>query len=87
MANSPQARKRARQNEKRSQHTSSMRSKLRTYIKKVRMAIESKDKTEAKSAFVSAQKIIDNMAGKKILHSNTAARYVSNLNKAIKAMD
>lgn len=86
MANSPQARKRARQTVKRTQHTSSLRTKLRTYIKKVRAAVQSNDKAAAKSSFIAAQKVIDNMANKKILHSNTAARYKSNLSKAIKAM-
>jgi small subunit ribosomal protein S20 len=86
LANSPQARKRVRQSIKRTQHTSSMRTKLRTYIKKVRSAIASKDLSAAKSSFSAAQKIIDNMVNKKILHSNTAARYKSNLNKAIKSI-
>ena len=86
MANSPQARKRARQAVKRTHHTHSMKTKMRTYIKKVRAAIAGGDKAEAKNAFVAAQKIIDNMAGKNILHSNTAARYKSNLNKAIREM-
>jgi small subunit ribosomal protein S20 len=86
LANSPQARKRAKQTTKRTLHTTSMRTKLRTYIKKVRAAITGGDKAAARSAFIEAQKVIDNMSGKNILHSNTAARYKSNLNKAIKAM-
>ncbi len=86
MANSPQARKRAKQTVKRTLHTTSMRTKLRTYIKKVRAAVAGGDKVAAKGAFIEAQKVIDSMSGKNILHSNTAARYKSNLNKAIKAM-
>ena len=79
MANSAQARKRARQAVKQRVHNMSLRSTLRTAIKKVRKAVGSGDK-------VSAQAVIDSIADKKIIHKNAAARYKSRLSAAIKAL-
>ena len=87
MANSPQARKRARQSEKRRGHNASQRSMIRTYIKRVNAAIESKDPKEATEALNAAIPIIDRMADKGILHKNKAARHKSRLNAQIKALD
>ncbi len=84
MANSAQARKRARQGEKRRIRNASQRSMARTYIKRVNAAIEAKNIEEANSAFVQAVPIIDKMITKGILHKNQAARYKSRLNKKIK---
>ncbi|HAD09218.1 MAG TPA: 30S ribosomal protein S20 [Porticoccaceae bacterium] len=87
MANSPQARKRARQNEKRRRHNASMRSMARTYIKKVNAAIEAGDVEQAKAAYQAAVSVLDRYADKDgILHKNKAARHKSRLNKRIKAM-
>lgn len=86
MANTAQARKRARQAEVRRQHNTSKRSALRTAIKKVRKAIAGGDKEAAKSVFLASQSIIDSIADKKIVHKNKAARYKSRLSAAIKAM-
>ncbi|MXY91586.1 MAG: 30S ribosomal protein S20 [Gammaproteobacteria bacterium] len=86
MANSPQARKRARQNEKRCRHNASFRSMVRTYIKKVRAAIDDKDHKAASEAYQAAVPIIDRMAEKGIIHKNKAARHKSRLNSAIKAL-
>ncbi len=87
MANSPQARKRARQNEKRRQHNASMRSMGRTYLKKVNAAIESGDVEQAKAAYTDAVSVLDRYADKGgILHKNKAARHKSRLNKQIKLM-
>ena len=90
MANTKQARKRARQAVARNQHLSAQlsaqRSQYRTAIKAVRKLIVAGDKTAAAEAFVKAQKVIDTMAGKSVLHKNAAARHKSRLAAAIKAM-
>ena len=87
MANSPQARKRARQSEKRRGHNASPRSMIRTYIKRVNAAIEAKDSKAATEALSTAIPIIDRMADKGILHKNKAARHKSRLNAQIKALN
>ncbi|MGL6160098.1 30S ribosomal protein S20 [Microbulbifer sp.] len=86
MANSPQARKRARQNDKRRQHNASLRSMVRTYIKKVVAAIDAGDAEKAKTAYAEAVPVIDRMADKDIIHKNKAARHKSRLNAQIKAL-
>ncbi len=86
MANSPQARKRARQAEKRRAHNSSLRSLVRTVIKKVSAAINSGDAAAAKTAYENAVPVIDRMADKGIIHKNKAARHKSRLNTQVKAL-
>ena len=86
MANSPSAKKRARQAENRRQHNASLRSMVRTSIKKVVRAIESKDLEAAKTAFQAAVPVIDRMADKGIIHKNKAARHKSRLNAQVKAL-
>ena len=86
MANSAQARKRARQGETRRQHNASLRSMLRTAIKKVRKAVEAGDKSAATTVLQSSQAIIDRIADKKIVHKNVASRNKSRLAHAVKAM-
>lgn len=86
MANSAQARKRARQNVKRRQLKASQRSMVRTFIKNVVKAIETKDYNVATEAYKKAVPVIDRMANKGVIHKNKAARHKSRLNKAIKAM-
>jgi small subunit ribosomal protein S20 len=86
VANSPQARKRARQAEKRRAHNSSLRSLVRTVIKKVNAAIISGDSAAAKAAYNNAVPVIDRMADKGIIHKNKAARHKSRLNGAVKAL-
>ncbi len=86
MANSPQARKRARQNEKARKHNASMRSMGRTYLKKVVNAIEAGNLATAQTAYVDAVKVIDRIADKGLIHKNKAARHKSRLNAKIKAL-
>ncbi len=86
MANTAQARKRARQAVAQRGHNMSLRSTLRTAIKKVRKAIGAGDKEAAKAVFQQSQGVIDSIADKKIIHKNTAARYKSRLSAAIKAL-
>jgi small subunit ribosomal protein S20 len=86
LANSPQARKRARQAEKRRRHNASLRSLVRTMIKRVSAAIDSGDAEQAKAAYGEAVPVIDRMANKGIIHKNKAARHKSRLNDQIKGM-
>ena len=86
MANSAQARKRARQAVKQNAHNSGLRSELRTAIKKVTKAIAAGDKTAAQAVYRSSVSTVDSIADKKIIHKNKAARHKSRLSAAIKAM-
>lgn len=79
MANTPQAKKRARQSEKHRQHNASLRSTVRTYIKRVVKAVNEKNLQEAETAYKTAVPIIDKMASKGIIHKNKAARHKSRL--------
>lgn len=85
MANSSQAKKRARQAEVRRRHNASQSSMVRTHIKKVVAAIQSGDQKTAQQAYSQAVPIIDRMADKGIMHKNKAARHKSRLNAAVKA--
>jgi small subunit ribosomal protein S20 len=86
MANTAQARKRARQSVARNKHNASLRSMLRTSIKRVRQAIEAGDKAAANDVFQKTTGIIDRTADKRIIHKNKAARHKSRLAAAIKSM-
>lgn len=87
MANTAQARKRARQSVKVNAHNAALRSTLRTAIKKVIKAVESGDKAAAAAAYQENVAVIDRIADKKIIHKNKAARHKSRLSAAIKAME
>jgi small subunit ribosomal protein S20 len=86
VANSPQARKRARQAEKRRSHNASLRSLVRTNIKRVVAAIQTGNAEQAREAYTKAVPVIDRMADKGIIHKNKAARHKSRLNAQIKAL-
>ncbi len=86
MANSAQARKRARQAVKQRAHNMSLRSTLRTAIKKVQKAILGGDKTAAQAVFKDSMSTIDSIADKKIIHKNKSERHKSRLSAAIKAL-
>lgn len=86
MANTAQARKRARQALKARAHNASLRSRLRTAIKAVRKAVAGGDKSSAQTVFRSSMSVIDSIADKKIIHKNKAARHKSRLSAAVKAM-
>lgn len=86
MANSAQARKRARQNDKQRAHNAALRSTLRTAIKKVQKAVLAGDKTAAQAVFGESMKAIDSIADKRIIHKNKASRHKSRLSSAVKAM-
>ncbi|HDP89483.1 MAG: 30S ribosomal protein S20 [Gammaproteobacteria bacterium] len=87
MANSASARKRARQAEKRREHNVALRSRMRTYMKKVVNAIAAGDKTNAQAAYKEAVPMMDAGVTKGLMHKNKAARHKSRMNAAIKAMD
>jgi len=86
MANTAQARKRARQSVKVNAHNSALRSTLRTAIKKVIKAVEAGDKAAAMVVYQENVSVIDRIADKKIIHKNKAARHKSRLTAAIKAL-
>lgn len=86
MANSAQARKRARQAENHRVRNAGMRSMMRTHVKKVVYAIEAGDKTAAQEAYKQAVPILDSMARKGLVHKNKAARHKSRLNEQIRAL-
>ncbi len=86
MANSPQAKKRARQAEKSRIRNAGQRSNLRTFIKKVIAAVRAGDKEQAQAAFKSAVPVIDSAVNKGIIHKNKAARSKSRLNNSLRAI-
>ncbi|GAB6139464.1 30S ribosomal protein S20 [Methylosoma difficile] len=86
MANTAQAKKRAKQAEKSRVRNAGQRSNLRTFVKKVIVAVNSGDKEKAQEAFKIAMPIIDSAVNKGIIHKNKAARGKSRLNAKVKAM-
>ena len=86
MANSPQARKRARQNDKRRAHNAGLRSFVRTKIKQVLASVNSGDANASQDALKQAVPVIDKMVSKGIIAKNKAARHKSRLNAKVKAL-
>lgn len=86
MANSPQARKRARQNTVRRLQNHSQRATVRTAIKKLEAALEAGDQAAAKTAYEASVSLIDRATVKGLHHKNRAARLKSRLNKRVKEL-
>lgn len=86
MANTAQAKKRARQAEKHRIRNAGQRSNLRTFIKKVLAAVNAGDKEKAQAAFKTAEPIIDSAVNKGLIHKNKAARSKSRLNAKIRGL-
>ena len=86
MANTPQSKKRARQNERRFAVNKARRSRIRTYLRKVEEAIASGDKDAAGTALRAAQPELMRGVTKGVVHKNTAARKMSRLNSRVKAL-
>jgi small subunit ribosomal protein S20 len=86
LANSAQARKRARQAEVSRRQNASQRSMLRTSIKNVVKAIEAGDAQAAQTAYARAVPLIDKSAGKGLIHKNKAARHKSRLSQHVRAL-
>jgi small subunit ribosomal protein S20 len=83
MANHKSAEKRIRQNARRNEINKSNRSKLRTQIKKLRVAIAGSDKAVGTELLNPTVSVIDKAVNKGLIHRNTAARYKSRLTKHV----
>ena len=86
MANTPQSKKRARQNLRRLEVNKARRSRIRTYLRKVEEAIASGDKDAAQTALKSAQPELMRGVTKGVYHKNTASRKMSRLASRVKAI-
>ncbi len=86
MANTPQAKKRIRRNDRRAEINGNRISRIRTFVKKVESAIEGGDKTSAAEALKAAQPEIARGVARGVLHKNTAARKFSRLTKRVAAL-
>lgn len=86
MANIKSAKKRVLVNRKKAERNKSIKSAVKTSIKKVEVAIEAKDKEAAVAALQNAISTIDKAATKDVYHKNTAARKVSRLSKAVNTL-
>ncbi len=86
MANTPQSKKRARQNERRYAVNKARRSRIRTFLRKVEEAIASGDPEAAKAALRAAQPELMRGVTKGVVHKNTAARKMSRLSLRVKAL-
>ncbi len=86
MANTLQARKRARQAEKHRQHNSAQRSAMRTTVKNVVKAIDAGNKEAATEAYKLAVPVLDRAANRGLIHKNKAARHKSRLNTQIQTL-
>ncbi len=86
MANIKSAKKRAKQTVVRNARNTSQRSMLRTLVKKVVKALETKDVVAAEAAFVEAVPVLDRYSSRGLIHRNKAARHKSRLTAHIKAL-
>lgn len=86
MANSPQAKKRARQGAKRYEVNKARRSRIRTFLRKVEEAIASGDKSAAETALRAAQPELMRGVTKGVYHKNTVSRKMSRLSARVKAL-
>ena len=86
MANIKSAKKRVLVNRKKAERNKSIKSAVKTSIKKVEVAIEAKDKEAAVAALQNAISTIDKAATKGVYHKKTAARKVSRLSKAVNTL-
>ena len=86
MANTPQAKKRIRRNDRRAEINTSRMSRIRNFVKKVEIALEAGDKSEAQTALQNAQPELARGVARGVLHKNTAARKMSRLSKRVAAL-
>jgi small subunit ribosomal protein S20 len=86
MANTPQSKKRARQNVRRYEINKARRSRIRTFLRKVEEAIASGDKDAAAAALRAAQPELMRGVTKGVYHKNTASRKVSRLSARVRAL-
>ena len=86
MANTPQAKKRIRRNERRKIVNTNRVSRIRTFIKKVEAAIETGDQAVANEALKAMQPELARGVARGVVHKNVAARKLSRLNKRVVAL-
>ncbi|MCW1403791.1 30S ribosomal protein S20 [Novosphingobium sp. MW5] len=86
MANTPQAKKRIRRNEKRAEINGNRIGRIRTFVKKVEAAIAGGDKAAAADALKAAQPELARGVARGVLHKNTASRKLSRLSKAVSGL-
>ena len=86
MANIKSAKKRILVNRTRAARNKSIRSEVKTSIKKVEAAVAANDKTAADAALKTAVSTIESAASKGVYHKNNSARKVSRLTKLVNAM-
>jgi small subunit ribosomal protein S20 len=86
MANTPQAKKRIRRNDRRAEINGARVSRIRTFVKKVEAALVAGDKDAASAALAAAQPELARGVSKGVVHKNTASRKFSRLTKAVSAL-
>ena len=86
MANTPQAKKRIRRNERRAEINGARIGRIRTFVKKVEAAIAGGDKAAAAEALSAAQPELARGVARGVLHKNTASRKLSRLTKAVSGL-
>lgn len=86
MAHHKSALKRIKQNKVKNARNKHVRSNLKTFVKKVREAVASKDLTAAKEALSAAIPVIDKTATKGVIHKANASRCVSRLTKLVNTL-
>ena len=86
MAHHKSAQKRIRRNARRAEINGARISRIRTFVKKVELAITSGDKSAAEAAFKQAEPEMHRGVTKGVLHRNTAARKISRLSKRVRAL-
>ena len=86
MANTPQARKRIRRNNNRAVINGARISRIRSYVKRVELALDEGDRKTAEEALRAAQPEMARGVAKGVLHKNTAARKMSRLSKRVAAL-
>jgi len=86
MANTPQAKKRIRRNDRRAEINGARVSRIRTFVKKVESAVLAGDKGAAAAALAAAQPELARGVSKGVVHRNTASRKFARLTKAVAAL-
>lgn len=86
MANTPQAKKRIRRNNRRAEINGARVSRIRTFVKKVELALNAGDKAAATAALAAAQPEMARGVSKGVLHKNTASRKFARLTKRVSAL-
>ena len=86
MANTPQAKKRIRRNDKRAEINGARKSRIRGFVKKVEAALDAGDKDAARTALSAAQPEMARGVARGVLHKNTVARKMSRLSKRVAAL-